>query len=143
MTSSGDQLGNRGLSGGRNSAQSNPAKDMIAQAYAKRRQLDQSKRSKHSVNAKKSISHSRQSSYSTANLGAHNNSMLQNRNRLEEDEENEGSRNMSLDMPQDEPVQTDDQEPGMQQLNKSMDFYQKRQQLMKKPILEYQKQSAN
>ena len=78
------------------------------------------------MNAKKSISHSRQSSYSTANLGAHNNSMLQNRNRLEEDEENEGSRNMSLDMPQDEPVQTDDQEPGMQQLNKSMDFYQKR-----------------
>lgn len=39
-TSSGDQLGNRVPSGGRNSAQSNPAIDLIAQAYAKRRQLD-------------------------------------------------------------------------------------------------------
>lgn len=51
------------------------------------------------------MGHSRQSSYSNAMLGPHNNSMLQDRNRLEDDDENdESSKNMSMDMPQDEPV---------------------------------------
>ena len=97
------------------------------------------------MKSRKSITHSRQnSSYSTANLGAHNNSTQQNLNRLEDDEENDESRNMSMDMPQDEPVEEEDEEPEMQPMNRSMDFHQKRLQLnMKKAVIEYQNKSAN